>query len=252
MKLENLHVIVTGAAAGIGRSICLRFADEGAKLSIVDIQMERAVQLRDEIIARGGEATAIQCNVCVQAECESAVAQAREAFGAVDILVNCAGGAIVGGAFQSFSECTDAYINSLIGVNLMGTIYFSRAVAPEMKERRRGKVLNFSSIRGIVGDGNCVLYGTAKGAIIAFTKSLAIEMGAYGVNVNAIAPGAINSRPGPGSARNYLNRPGTCEEVAALALFLVSDEAAFITGETVVIDGGRICAALGDQPAALE
>lgn len=251
MKLNGRHVIVTGAAAGIGRAICLRFAQEGARVSIVDIDLARAGALRDEIVQNGGSAAAIRCNVCNQDECEAAVAAARNAFGCVDILVNCAGGAIVGGAFQKFGECTREFMQRLIGVNLMGTLYFSRAVVPEMKERRSGKVLNFSSIRGIVGDGNCVLYGTAKGAIIAFTESLAIEMGAYGVNVNAIAPGAINSRPGPGGAKNYLNRAGTCEEVAALALFLVSDDARFITGETVVIDGGRSRAALGDQPVVL-
>lgn len=250
MRLDGRHAIVTGAAAGIGRAICLRFAQEGARISIVDINLERAEALRDEIVQNGGRAVAIYCNVCDQNECEAAVAAARAAFGSVDILVNCAGGAIVGGAFQRFSECTREFMQRLIGVNLMGTLYFSRSVVPEMKARRFGKVLNFSSIRGIVGDGNCVLYGTAKGAIIAFTESLAIEMGAYGVNVNAIAPGAINSRPGPGGAKNHLNRPGTCEEVAALALFLVGDEAQFITGETVVIDGGRIRAALADQPLA--
>lgn len=225
MKLNGRHVIVTGAAAGIGRAICLRFAQEGARVSIVDIDLARAGALRDEIVQNGGSAAAIRCNVCNQDECEAAVAAARNAFGCVDILVNCAGGAIVGGAFQKFGECTREFMQRLIGVNLMGTLYFSRAVVPEMKERRSGKVLNFSSIRGIVGDGNCVLYGTAKGA--------------------------INSRPGPGGAKNYLNCAGTCEEVAALALFLVSDDARFITGETVVIDGGRSRAALGDRSAVL-
>ena len=246
MKRAGTPAVITGAAAGIGRAIVQRFAREGAKVSIADLNYENARKLAEEIVQEGGQAKAFACNVCLQDQCEETILRAREAFGPVDILVNCAGGAIVGGAFQKFSECTREFMDRLIGVNLMGTLFFSRAVVQEMKERRTGKILNFSSIRGIVGDGNCVLYGTAKGAIISFTESLAIEMGEYGVTVNAIAPGAINSRPGPGSAKNRLNRPGTCEEVASLALFLVSDEADFITGETVVIDGGRIRCALGD------
>lgn len=246
MKLAGKHVFITGAAAGIGCAIARRFAQEGARVSISDLNLKSAQELAEEIRQTGGRAEAFGCNVCFQEECEAAISKARDSFGPVDILVNCAGGAIVGGAFQKFSECTREFMDRLIGVNLMGTLFASRAVVQEMKQRRSGKILNFSSIRGIVGDGNCVLYGTAKGAIISFTESLAIEMGEYGVTVNAIAPGAINSRPGPGNARNRLNRPGTCEEVASLALFLVSDEADFITGETVVIDGGRIRCALGD------
>ena len=251
MRFKNKHVLVTGAAAGIGKAIVERFASEGAKVSIGDLNLREAQKLATEIQEREGMALAIQCNVCDQSACEAMVAAARGHFGPVDILINCAGGAIVGGKFQSFSECTQEFIKSLIGVNLMGTIYTSRAVVGEMKERRSGKIVNFSSIRALTGDGNCVLYGTSKGAIISFTKSLAIEMGPYGVNVPAVAPGAINSRPGPGSAKNYLNRPGTCDEVAALTAFLASDEAAFITGTTVVIDGGRSCAALSDMPIQL-
>ncbi len=251
MRFQDKHVLITGAAAGIGKAIAERFVEEGAKVSLADLNLDNAQKLADEIKEKGGVAFALACDVRKQEECNKVVEDATVELGDIDILVNCAGGAIVGGAFQEFSECTPEYIEKLIGVNLMGTLYCSRAVAPKMKARRCGKIINFSSIRALTGDGTCVLYGTSKGAIISFTKSLAIELGAYGINVNAIAPGAINSRPGPGAAKNHMNRPGTCEEVAALVAFLASEEAAFITGENIVIDGGRTLAALGDLPKSI-
>ncbi len=115
-----------------------------------------------------------------------------------------------------------------------------------MIARRGGRIINLASIRGMYGDSANVFYGTAKGGVLAFTSSLAMDLGRYGITVNAISPGAIASRPGPAAMKTFLGRPGTCEEVAALALFLASDEAAFITGENIVIDGGRTHAALGD------
>lgn len=245
-KLKNKHVIITGGGAGIGKAIALRFASEGAKVTIADINLENGNEVVNEIQKKGGEASAFSCDISSFEKVQEMVKKAREVFGPVDILVNNAGGAIVGGPFQVFSECSEEFIQKLIGVNLMGAIYCTRSVVGEMKERRSGKIINFSSIRGVAGDKNNILYGTAKGAIISFTKSLAMEMGEYGVTVNSIAPGAIASRPGPASQRTFLGHPGKCEDVAALALFLASDEGSFITGENIIIDGGRTCGCLGD------
>lgn len=244
--LEGKHAVITGAGAGIGRAIALRFAREGAHVTLADIRLENAQAVADEIAAQGGRALAAACDVADQSAVEGMIAAAREAFGPVDILVNNAGGAIVGGEMQRFCECDRTFIDKLIGVNLMGTIFCTRAVVQEMKQRRSGKIINFSSIRGVAGDRNNILYGTAKGAIIAFTKSLAMEMGEYGVTVNSIAPGAIASRQGPASQRTLLGHPGRCEDVAALALLLAGDEGSFITGQNIIIDGGRTCGCLGD------
>ena len=115
-----------------------------------------------------------------------------------------------------------------------------------MKKRHKGKIINFSSVRGINGGKGNVTYAAAKGAIISLTKSLALEMGGYGVTVNAVAPGAIASRSGPAACKTVFGHPGRCEDVAALAAYIASDEADFMTGSNVVLDGGRICACLGD------
>ena len=245
-KLEGQHGIITGGGAGIGRAIALRFAQEGAKIAVADVNMENASITCREIAAAGGQAMAIYCDVSDQACVEKMVEQARESYGPVDILVNNAGGAIVGGAGQTFGNYTRDFIDKMIGINLMGAIYGAHAVANEMRERRRGRIINLSSIAGINGSRSNFLYGASKGAIIAFTKSLAMDMGPYGVTVNAIAPGAIASRQGPASLATWLGHPGKCEDIAALALFIASEEGSFMTGETVVMDGGRNCGNLGE------
>lgn len=245
-KLDGQHAIITGGGAGIGRAIAVRFAEEGAKVVIADVNMENARSACEEIVAAGGQAMAVYCDVSDQECVEKMIAQARESYGPVDILVNNAGGAIVGGASQTFGNYTKDFIDKLIGINLMGMIYCAHAVANEMRERKQGKIINLSSIAGLNGSRGNILYGTTKGAAISFTKSLAMDMGPYGVTVNAIAPGAIASRKGPASLRTWLGHPGKCEDIAALALFIASEEGSFMTGETVVMDGGRSCGNLGE------
>jgi NAD(P)-dependent dehydrogenase (short-subunit alcohol dehydrogenase family) len=246
MKLIDKTAVITGAGTGIGKAISMRFASEGAKVAILDINMDGARKVVQSILESGGKAAAYECDVADHGSVAEIFKKIHEDFGVVDILVNNAGGAIVGGGFQKFSECTDEYMEKIISLNLCGTLHCTREVVKEMKNRRQGKIINFSSIRGIVGDKSNVLYGAAKGGIISFTKSLAMEMGEYGVTVNAISPGAIASRPGPAKCPTFLNRAGSCEEVAALALFLVSEDGNFITGRNIVIDGGRILGAKGD------
>lgn len=246
MKLMDKTVAITGAGTGIGRAIACRFAREGAKIAVIDINHESAETVVGDIRSTGGTAVSYRCDISDQPAVIKTMEQIMNDLGPIDILVNNAGGAIVGGKFQEFSECTDEFLHRVLGVNLYGTLYCTRAVIPEMKKLHRGKIINFASIRGIVGDKNNILYGTAKGGVIAFTKSLAMEAGPYGITVNSISPGAIASRPGPATCPTFLNRAGSCDEVAELALFLASDEGSFITGENIVIDGGRTLGARGD------
>lgn len=247
MKLKDQVAIITGAGAGIGRASAIRFAQEGAKVAVTDIKLELAEQVVAEIRAAGGTAIAIECNVMDQAQVESMVEETVRTLGPVDILMNNAGGAIVGGSMQKFEECTREYMDTLIGVNLMGTLFCTRAVLPAMIERGKGgRIINLTSIRGVTGDKGNVLYGTAKGGVISFTKSLAMTLGQYGITVNAIAPGAIDSRPGPASCVNFLGHPGKCSDVAALAAHLASEEGGFMTGDIIHIDGGRTLGCKGD------
>ncbi|MBQ1946351.1 MAG: SDR family oxidoreductase [Clostridia bacterium] len=240
MKLTGKVAVITGAGAGIGKAIALRFAAEGAKVAVTDINADTAQQVVDEIIAAGGCAKAYLCDVSNQMQVEAVMDAIGAELGDIDILVNNAGGAIVGGKMQRFEDCTREYMDTLIGINLMGTLFCTRAVLPRMIERGcGGRIINLTSIRGVAGDKNNILYGTAKGGVISFTKSLAMAMGKHAITVNAIAPGAIDSRPGPAACTNFLGHPGKCADVAALALLLAGDEGGFMTGDIINIDGGR-------------
>lgn len=240
MKLEKKVAVITGAGAGIGKATAIRFGAEGALVAVTDINEAAAQQVASEIVANGGRAKAYLCDVMNQQQVEDVMERVESDLGPVDILMNNAGGAIVGGKMQKFESCTREYMDILIGINLMGTLFCTRAVLPKMIERGQGgRIINLTSIRGVAGDKNNILYGTAKGGVISFTKSLAMAMGPHGITVNAIAPGAIDSRPGPAACTNFLGHPGKCSDVAALALLLASEEGGFMTGDIINIDGGR-------------
>ena len=246
MKLYQKTALVTGGGAGIGKAIALRFAKEGARLAVCDWDASRAQNVAQEIVGSGGVARAFCCDIMDADAVDAMAQQVHESLGKVEILVNSAGGAIVGGPFQRFSESTIAYMQKLVGINLMGTLYTTRAFVNDMIALRRGRILNMASIQCVTGGAGNVFYSAAKGGTILFTKSLAIELAPYGITVNAISPGAIATRPGPASLPTRLGRTGRSEEVAALALFLASEDGAFITGDNVIIDGGRVLGAMGE------
>lgn len=240
MKLADKVAIVTGAAGGIGSAIARRYAQEGAKVVVSDIHMERAEQAAEELRALGAEAIAVQTDVRDMRQIERMISLTLETFGKIDILVNNAGGGTriinKSGVFHTAEQET---LDWVIDVNLKGVLYCSRAVVNHMMERGTGRIINMASIAGVVGTKNASGYAAAKGGVIAFTKSLAMEVGTSGVRVNAVSPGAILNLPGLANAKTYVGRGGQPEEVASLVLFLSSDEADYISGQNHIIDGAR-------------
>ena len=232
---------MTGAARGIGKAIALRYAADGAVVAVDDIDMDGAEKVAAEIVAAGGQATAFSANVTKSDEVRAMVDAVLTHFGKVDILVNNAGGgAALLGKTSAFRDMAEEVWKWVVDLNLYGTMICTQSVLDHMIERRYGKIINFGSIAGVCGLPNWAAYSAAKGAIISLTKTLAMEVGEYGINVNCISPGAILSWPGSNWSRGtWLRRGGEPAEVAALAAFLASDEASYITGVNYLIDGGR-------------
>jgi NAD(P)-dependent dehydrogenase (short-subunit alcohol dehydrogenase family) len=242
MRLQNTTVIITGGAGGIGRAAALRMAREGANIVIIDRNEESAGNVTDTIHEFGGTAFAASADVRDGEQIQRIVNEALERFGAVDVLVNNAGGPvdwISNGTIERthFADASEEAWNLVLGVNLLGPMITTRAVLGNMIQRKKGKIINIASVAGVNGIVKMVDYSAAKGGIIAMTRALAIELGEYNINVNAISPGSINTLKG--APPTYLRRPGEPEEVASLILFLASDESDFITGQNYIIDGGR-------------
>ncbi len=240
-ELQDRVAVVTGAGRGIGRAIALRYAADGAAVAVDDIDAEGANAVADEIVANGGQAAAFDADVTDSDEVEAMVDAVLDRFGQVDILVNNAGGsAALLGKTAPFRDQPEDVRRWVIDLNLHGTMICTHAVLDHMIERRYGRIINLGSIAGVSGLPNWAVYSAAKGAIIALTKTLAMELGEFGINVNCISPGAIGSQPDRDWTRwTWLQRGGEPAEVAAMASFLASDEASYITGVNYLVDGGR-------------
>ena len=241
MKLADRVAIVTGAAGGIGRAIALRFAADGATVAVDDIDVAGAEAVVGEIVAGGGRAAAYDADVTDSEQVSAMIDAVLARFGQVDILVNNAGGgAALLGKTAPFKDQTENVRRWVVDLNLHGTMVCTHAVLEYMIERRYGKIINLGSIAGVSGLPNWAVYSAAKGAIIALTKTLAMELGEFGINVNCISPGAIGTQPDRDWTRwTWLRRGGEPAEVAAMASFLASDEASYITGVNYLVDGGR-------------
>ena len=237
MRLSGKSVIVTGGGGGIGRAVCLRFAREGARVVVSDIDDDAAEAVVADIQDGGGIAEQVHCDVLDIGQIRNLVDSTIKTFGQVDILVNNAGGAIVAGDKLPLYDTPQESVRRMLDVNLMGTVWCTHAVVGHMKERRAGRIVSMSSVAGLVG-GTPAMYATAKAAIVALTKSVAVEMAEFGVTANCISPWAIATRDGPAALPKRIPKLGSAEDVANLALFLVSKEADFITGSNYVIDGG--------------
>jgi len=238
MKLQGRTAVVTGGAKGIGRAISERFAAEGAYVVVSDIDEVALGAVVTGITDAGGRADGYLCDVTDRGRVGELIAFAvAHGRGRLDILVNNAGGAIVAGKSALLHETTEDNVRRMLDVNLMGVIWATQAAVPLMIAQGYGRIISMSSVSGMNG-GTPAMYATAKSAIIGLTKSVAVETAVHGVTVNCLAPWAIATREGPAKLPTRVGRKGSAEEVAALALFLASDEAGFITGSNYVIDGG--------------
>jgi 3-oxoacyl-[acyl-carrier protein] reductase len=248
MDLKNKVVIITGSRRGMGKSHALFFAKAGAKVVVSDISLEDCEKVVGEIRKEGGEALAVKCDVTKKDEVENMVKSAVEKWQKVDVLVNNAG--IV--QFKSFLEMTEADWDRTLDINLKGQFLCAQACAKEMVKQKSGVIVNIASIEmGQVGRGMAYLshYSASKGGVVALTQALAVELAPYGIRVNAVAPGAINTPIAEGQnidskameatmASIPMRRIGQPEEVSKLVLFLASEDSSYITGSTMIVDGG--------------
>ncbi len=246
MKLKDRVGIITGAARGIGKAIALTFVREGAKVVLVDVDKEKLEILQNEIKKRKGEVITTSCNITKSSEVMAMVNQAHKTFGRIDILVNNAG-IIRRGTIETVTE---EDWDRVIEVNLKGTFNCCKAVVDIMKKQSYGKIVNISSIAGKMGDiTSAPGYGPSKAGVDALTKTLARQLAPYGINVNAVSPHAIETEMSAQWSEERrkeiiasipLGRLGKPEDVAEAVLFLVSEEASFITGEILDVNGGAL------------
>lgn len=247
MLLEGKNAIVTGGSQGIGTAASLELASEGANVCLTYRSHEKEARAIVERIENMGRiARCVACDIAVFKEAEAAVSAAVEAFGRIDILVNNAGMNWDGVCWKMSEEQWDR----VIAVNLKGYFNFTRHTAPLFKEQKYGKIVNVTSINGLRGKFGQTNYSASKAGIVGYTKAVAKELGAFGVNVNAVAPGLIETAMLKNSeAREKIidlamgemavKRLGKPEDLATVIAFLASDKARHITGEVIKVDGGQ-------------
>jgi 3-oxoacyl-[acyl-carrier protein] reductase len=244
MRLAGKVAIITGAGRGIGREAAVLFAREGAKVVLADVdpQGEKVV---GEIKELGGEAIFVRSDITNRESCVAMAAAAVSSFGRIDILVNNAG--ITRDA--QLVKLAESDFDRVIAVNLKGTFNATQAVAPQMIEQGSGRIINVSSVVGLYGNFGQTNYAATKAGVIGMTKTWARELGRKGITVNAVAPGFIQTEMTESvpekvlelmRGRTPLGRLGTARDVANIYLFLASDDAAYVSGAVVCVDGGLI------------
>ena len=246
MLLGGKVALVTGASRGIGRAIALRLAGEGAKVAINYAgNTAKAEAVKAEIEQNGGEAILVQADVADSSAVEAMVAKVNEAFGQIDILVNNAGITRDGLLMRMKEEDFDAVVNT----NLKGVFHCTKTVSKLMMKKRSGRIINMASVVGIMGNAGQTNYAAAKAGVIGFSKSAAKELAARGITVNVVAPGFIDTDMTAAMTDKAkeltltgipMKKMGTPEDVANAVLFLASDCASYITGQTVNVDGGMV------------
>ena len=243
MRLEGKVSLITGGGRGIGRAMGLKFAEEGSDIVIWDIEVDEAASLESQIEKLGRRVTVMKMDVSKYSEVSEKIEEVLGTFGRVDVLVNNAGVTRDGLVLRMGEEDWDVVLN----VNLKGAFNCTKAVAKSMVKQKWGRIINISSVIGVIGNKGQANYAASKAGLIGLTKAMAKELASRGITVNAIAPGLIQSGMTETLSQQVkdeyvknipLGRIGSPEDVADLALFLASDEAKYITGTTLVVDGG--------------
>jgi len=249
-RLNGKVAIITGAAQGQGKATALRFAQEGARVTCFDIQpLDKIRETVDQIRKLGSDGIAICGDVSKASDIDTCISSTVEKFGRIDVLVNCAG--IM--RLKPFLEQTEEDFQRVMDVNVKGTFLFTQKVMPLMLNQGRGKIIIYASIDSFVAEENASPYVASKGALKSLTGALAVEFAAKGININAIAPGQIDTAmlrqatDGHPEVTELLirntpaKRIGRSEDVVGAVVFLASDDADFVNGTTLVVDGGWLC-----------
>lgn len=250
MRLQDKVAIVTGAASGIGQAIAVLFGREGAKLVISDINMEGLAQTEKTIRDAGGEVTSTKCDVRSTDEVDAMVELCLEKYGTVHILVNVP----AVNPFAPFIVATEEELQFALDVGVVGAFRCSKAVVTTMIENMYGKIVNITSIMSVIAGRGQSSYNAGKGALKMLTQGMALDLAGYGINVNAVGPGMVRTGMTEDLFRNEarlqwfeskipFGRVGVPEDIAPAVLFLATDEAAYITGQTIFVDGGQIATA---------
>ena len=249
LRVADRVAFVTGAGSGIGQASAIRLAEEGAKVICVDIDIAAATATANQINAQGFVAEGYSLDISDSAGCARAIDYTVEKFGSIDILVNNAGVNLPG----VFHEVSNETIDQTLNVNVKGAMYLTRAALPHMLKNSRGSIVNMSSVNGLVSEPYLSVYSASKGAIVMFTRGIALDYAKTGIRCNAICPGWVDTPINHAHAKMLggldhvyktidsfqpIGRPGTSREIANVVLFLASDESSFMTGSIVSADGG--------------
>ena len=243
-RFEGKVAIITGAAKGMGKATAMEMCRGGASVMVTDIDRPGLEAAAEEIKATGGTITTHACDISVRSQVDELVGRTKKVLGRLDILVNNAGLLLPG----SIEETTDDIIDRTLAINVKGILYAIRAATPIFKEQMYGRIVNVSSITGKNGDNSTVfVYGASKGAVISLTRSVARQLGPFGVTCNGVAPHAVmtemmkywdEAKKKKMADSIPVKRLGTIDDISHLICFLASDDAGFINGETVNINGG--------------
>ncbi len=250
-RLDGKVAAVTGGASGIGEATARLLAEEGAQIAIADLDVDWGRSVADEIRGKGVGAVFVETHTEREAEAIGFIRRAREEFGRLDVLVNNAGMRL----YQTVVDASEESWDAILGVNLKGYAFCAKAAIPEMRRTGGGSIVNVASIRAAVAGDNMPQYDTTKAAVAGLTRAMARDHAADGIRVNAVCPGPIftrfHERRAAAAGKTFeefkaefgrgtmLKRPGTPREVAACILFLASDEASYVTGTCLFVDGGQ-------------
>lgn len=251
MILKDRAAIITGGSRGMGRAIALRFAEEGCSSVIADVLDNEGERTVDEVKQKGKDAIYVHCDVTDSKQVKATVAKAIEKFGKVDIMVNCAG---IGKPPQLINDISEEEYDRVVAVNMKSVFLCCQAIAPHMKENNYGKIINISSLAGISPSPFSIHYAAAKAGALHISNCFALEVAKYNVCVNAILPGMIRTDMtadfAPPSIKDLdefmgmmakgipMQREGTIDDIASVALFLASEESSYITGDALSVGGG--------------